>query len=119
MVILKTHTKREPCKYIGVFLPQWVHEYFALYTLANSENKSNVTRRLFEEWITHQRSTPEGHDVKLISEVAQKIKLQWKLERVTHPNTLLSVYKTNVKAELTHRGINRVHIETILKELEQ
>ena len=119
MVILKTHTKREPCKYIGVFLPQWVHEYFALYTSANGESKSSVVRSLFEGWITHQRATPDGNEAKLIGEVAQKIKLQWKLERVTHPNTMLSVYKANIKAELTSRGINRVHIEAILKEIEQ
>lgn len=119
MVILKTHTKKEPCKYIGVFLPQWMHEYFALYTLANGESKSSVIRRLFEGWIIHQHTTLDGNDVKLISEVVQKIKLQWKMERVTHPNTMLSVYKANMRAELTSRGINSQHIETILKEIER
>jgi negative regulator of replication initiation len=119
MVILKTHTKREPYKYIGVFLPQWVHEYFALYTLAKGESKSTVIRRLFEEWITNQHTTSaDSNDAKLISEIIQTIKLQWKLERVTHPNIMLSVYKANVKAELTSRGINSQYIETILKELE-
>jgi hypothetical protein len=118
MVILKTHTKKEPCKYIGVFLPQWVHEYLALYTLANGESKSSVIRDLFEGWIICQRSTLGDDDVKLISDAIQKIKLQWKSEQVTHPNTIPSVYKANVKAELAHRGINPQHIETILKEIE-
>ena len=117
MVILKTLSKREPCKFIGAFLPQWIHEYFALYSLAKGESKSAIIRSVIEKWVDDHSHTTEGREDALISEVTQKIKYQWKLERVAHSNTMLSVFKTTVKAELVSRGLRPQHIETILKEV--
>jgi hypothetical protein len=118
MSILKSHSKREVCRFIGAFVPQWVYEYFALYTLAKSESKTEVIRSMFENWIATQRADVVGDDIVLLSEVTQQIKQQWKLERLSKNPCSFSVFKNRVKSELNSRGLNPKVIETILKELE-
>ena len=116
MVILKAHSKKESNKFIGAFLPQWIFSYFAIYTLAKSVSKSEVVREIIECWIKSQRQIVS--DEELVKEIIQKVKLEWKLERLTNTSSSLTDFKANLRAELKSRCLDILHIEMILKEIE-
>jgi hypothetical protein len=116
MVILKAHSKKEPTKFIGAFLPQWIHGYFAMYTLAKGVSKSELIRNLIEEWIKQQRLIVT--DKELLDDILHNVRQEWKLERIGTPTAKLCDFKISIRAELKSRGLGIEQIETILKEIE-
>ena len=114
MSILNPKSKKEQCKFIGAFLPQWIHSYLAMYTLAKEQTKSEVIRNLIEDWV----KSSEISDNELLQEIISKVKTQWKLQKHSDSSLNFDYFKRNIHQELTRKGMQEDYIELILKEIE-
>jgi 6-pyruvoyl-tetrahydropterin synthase len=115
MSILKTQ-KKETMKFLGVFLPPWLHQYLTIYTLAKGITKATIIRYLIEDWGNHQMTIDTEES--LIQEIIQKVKLEWKLEKHVSSSHDLFLYKKKLEKELTNKNVEKKYIDKILNEIE-
>ena len=102
-------------KMVGAFMPPYIHEYITLYTLAKSTTKAKLLTSLVEPWILAQRS--KEPDSELVDQVVRRIKMEWKVERITKKDATIEKFKETTKQVLTAKGIKQIYITRILNEI--
>jgi hypothetical protein len=116
MTILKPKSKKEALKFTGVYTPQWIHAFLSTYGIAKSTTKSDLLRKIIEDWIRLKKT--EISETELLQEIILNAKLQWKLEKSLSPNSNPFVYKKKIERELRIKGVEEQHINYIIRELE-
>lgn len=117
MGILKSIKKREGFKLVGASLPSRVHCYISLYALAKDISRSSIIKQVLLGWI-------DTSPIKLVREeertltrlVAEKIQLQWHIEKSKSGALSLEEFNENLREELLRKGIQSNYVRNIISE---
>jgi hypothetical protein len=111
MPILKNSAKKGIAgKIVGVVFPDGLHSYFSLFATARGLTKSFIVTDMMKKW--HSESLRVAPEEVLISELIERVKEQWVTMRET---TNITVFKRQLKHELSRKGISEKNIIVILK----
>jgi hypothetical protein len=87
-----------------------------LHCLAKRLTKTVILRELLEDWMEKQKDRES--DVQLIKEIAERIKVQWKVEKAAKNPITLDTFKSLVQNELKSTGLSILYVKLILQELQ-
>jgi hypothetical protein len=109
MAILKSRSKREGHRFIGVVVAPWVFEYITLYALAYGTKKSVLYKELMEDWVSKGRI--RNTDDVMLRELVDRIK-------ESMPDGMgLKEYKESIYKELNSNGLKESYINLVLSEI--
>lgn len=115
MPILGIKSKRESHKLVGVSLPQPIHDYMTLYSLAKSSSKSKIFKSLLVPWV--ERAKEKESESVLLTGIIQRINSRWKLEKASRARTNFETFEDQIIIELSRKGLSEDHIEYIINRL--
>ena len=110
MPILKSKSKRENYKLVGVSIPSQDHEFLTLVSLAKGISKTAIIMPFFNMIKDDSIET-------LLQEIIERIKVQWCLEKAKKNPITLSVFKSTLKKEFIRKGVSNTYVNQILKEI--
>lgn len=116
MPVLKIRNKGgEETQFVGINVPANLNMYFTLYALSEGLSKSIIIRNVLEDWVTVQK--PRSTIRNLLTKIVGRCLLQWKIEKLHHPELVLSSYLEDLRKELVQKGMDSIHIDQVINAI--
>jgi hypothetical protein len=113
MGLLKIDNHSKGYRLLGVSVPQWLHNYLSLYSLAKKKTKSDIVKGWADAWYS-QISSKEPPE-KLVYELVEFANAEWELAQKKFPEKTIDEFKDELKKEMVKRGLNIPQMNVILK----
>lgn len=113
--LLKPQSKQKNMAFIGVYVPQWIHEYLNMYLVAHKINKSDLLRGIIEDWINKEGPDSKDELKRLLIEEGKK---HWKTTKTLNKEAQLFLFKKKFEKELQAKHLHQSDITFIVEHIE-
>lgn len=118
MTLLKADTGRAGYRLVGASLPEEIHNYLTLFTIARGITKTKILKDLLESWIDSQQE--KDSDEALIKKIVHRANAQWRTERTRRRNPkTFDKFRHELYDELVYKGLTDYHINQILEGIKE
>lgn len=112
MAIFKKAKKQG--KLVGAIVPSWVHAYLSMYGTAKNISKTDIFKKLIDDFIEEQRSKESEED--LINQIVLRCKRTYKSKPLKH-DIDIDQFREEAAAELRTRNVPEGYIKIIIRRI--
>lgn len=117
IIEIRNKKKGKDTVHVGVHLPKDGVDFLSLYCTAKGTNKSEVLRKMFDQWLKEKKKKEKYSIKNLSAKIVKSVLPQW--EKIKHKKQRsIASFLTVLKIELTKKGVRDKHSDLIIEMIQ-